>query len=153
MEYGFKSIKDVLEIVVVPLAIFLLGVFWPLIQAQYRCRRFRRLAHRELEEIGPRLDLPDQDKWNKHLTKEFVHKQIIESASENRDFILGLDPEFVYWLSQLWFAHRSGEADQWIHYAAALSKHRYTRSDKLTEAVRQWRKIVDKYEAKPTVKP
>ena len=105
MELGFDDIKDILD-VVVPLVIFLLGISWPLIQAQYRCGRFKLLARREMEEIGPNLEPPQTNSWKDHLTKEFVHQKIIESASDNRDFLLGLKPEIVYWLSQLWFAYK-----------------------------------------------
>jgi hypothetical protein len=149
MQHGFVSIKDILDVVVVPLVIFLLGVFWLLIQARYRCGRFKLLAHRELEEIGPHPDTPVHGSWKKHLAREFVHKQIIESPSDNRDFILGLKPEFVYWLSQLWSAYKYDDPDQWVYYLSLLSTHRYTKSNKLLEAVPKWKKLIADYKAKP----
>ena len=145
MDHGFSSVKDVLDVVVVPLVIFLLGVFWPLIQAQYRCIRFRLLARRELEEIEPYLDHPNPQDWASYLTKEFVHQKIISKASENRDFILGLDPEFVYWLSQLWSAYSKKDAEQWLYYLGKLSTHRYTQSNKLREAIPNWENVINNY--------
>lgn len=143
MELGFKTIKDILDSVLTPVAIFLLGIFWSFIQGQYRCIRFKLLTRRELEEIGPCHPNPDPKDWTSYLTKEFVHQKIINDASANLDFILVLEPEFVYYLSQLWSAFETKDSGQWIHFLEKLSTHDYTKSKELTMALTCWHNVID----------
>lgn len=53
MTSGFNTLKDVLEVIAIPVALALLALAWPPIQSWYRCRRFRLLTARELLEIKP----------------------------------------------------------------------------------------------------
>lgn len=143
MQSGFASVKDVLDVIVIPITVVLLGLFWPAIQAQYRCGRFKRLARRELEEVAPKpVEKKDQTCWKDHLRKEFIHRQIVQDPSQHRDFLLGLDSTFVYWLAQLWSAFENDDPGEWFKYLHHLSTHRYTRSDELQKAVGMWRTLL-----------
>ena len=54
--YGFESLKDLLDVLLVPAIGGAIALFWPQLQAHYKRERFVRLIKRELEEVGPELD-------------------------------------------------------------------------------------------------
>jgi hypothetical protein len=134
MTWGFDSIRDILGVIVVPITLGVLALLWPTIQSAYRRRAFGRLIVRELREIGPYPESKQQGKtWVDHQTRNFVHKAIFEEPSENRDFILSLDPDLVYNVSQLWEARRSGDAKQWLWYLEQLAK-KHDKSGEIAKA-------------------
>ncbi len=141
--------KGFFEIFVMPVVISLLGLRWPVIQANHRRRRFRKLVRKELEEIGPENKGPQQS-WKSYLGKDFVHRKIIQEPSENREFLLELDPKFVYWITQLWSAYENDQPDQWLHYLKRLSKHRYSRSADLKKAVIKWKNLIENKQGQKT---
>lgn len=51
--FGFKSVKDVLEGILVSTVGSFVALFWPLIRALDQRRRFERLIARALEEVKP----------------------------------------------------------------------------------------------------
>jgi len=51
--FGFESVKDVLDVIQVPVVGGLAGLVWPLVQALDKRRRFECLIARELEEVEP----------------------------------------------------------------------------------------------------
>lgn len=51
--FGFESVKDVLDAILVPAVDGLVASFWPLVRALDKRRRFERLIARELEEVKP----------------------------------------------------------------------------------------------------
>ena len=117
METGFDSIKDICEVLLVPAVGGSVALLWPWIQGIYRRKRFEALIVRELNEVGPYpLEVLDSaGPWTGHLTRNFIHQIVFESASENRDFILSLNPDVAYLTSQLWEAKRTGSSAQWTH--------------------------------------
>ena len=148
MTSGFSTWKDVLDVIGIPVALAMLALAWPPIQSWYRCRRFRLLTGRELEEIGPFPDtVTDQGSWTIHLQKLFLHQKIIKEISDNRDFVLGLDPGFVYSVSQLWNSYDTGDGAQWLWYLEELASHRYLRKrkQKLLEIRDNWEKLIHSY--------
>ncbi len=105
MNLGFESWKDIIGVLVIPVSLALIALFWPELQLYYRRRAFRKLIFRELQEVGPYPDVAKQGmQWWEHLQKDFIHKRIFEDVSGNRDFILSLPAELVYLVSQLWDA-------------------------------------------------
>jgi hypothetical protein len=117
------------------------AAFWPWLQAFQRGWRFRRLIRRELEEIGPHPPQPEPDKpWWEHATKRFIHEEIFQRAniSQNRDFVLSLDPTVVYLVSQLWIALERRDGRQWEHFLKRIAENHKLRSEKLTLACDGW---------------
>ena len=106
---GFESAKDVIEVVLVPLAIAAIAIAWEPIRAAWRRRNFRSLVVRELSEAGPRR-LTEGSPWPTWLTRRFTHEVIIRDPGEHLDFLLGLDPTLVYHLSQMWISFEKGKA-------------------------------------------
>ena len=103
MILGFDTLKDILEVVIIPIAIFVIGALLPGMFEAVKTRKFLALIKRELGEMGPRPDKKSNDgKWYQHLKKRFIHEEIFAKISENRDFILSLPPEVSYNTSQLW---------------------------------------------------
>ena len=113
--------KEWLEVVVIPISLALLAIIWPLVQSWNRRRAFMNLIRRELREIGPSLSGPEKESWADHLTKSFVHQRIFREVSPNRDFVLSLHPDIVYYLSQLWDAHAAKDPGQWLYYLEKLA--------------------------------
>jgi hypothetical protein len=114
METGFQSLKDVLEVLLVPLSVGLIAVLWPAFGARRRRSNFERLIRRELEEAAPHSPDPGLDKpWHEHMTRRFMHEEVIGHPTENVEFVLSLKPELSYNLSQLWIAYTKAvqEAD------------------------------------------
>ena len=98
MANGFQTWKDILEIIVIPMA--LIAYAYPVIQNATRRQRFLKLIVRELREISPHSKTVQEEKgWWEHQKKDFVHRKIFEAPTENRDFILSLPPDMVYLVS------------------------------------------------------
>ena len=148
MESGFSSWKDVLDVVAIPFALALLTLLWPAIQSWYRCRRFRLLTKRELEEISPFPEQAGHGTWKDHLRKRFLHKDILYETSQNRDFLLSLDPDFVYYLAQLWVAYEVGDPTQWLHFLRSLATHSYnvSRRAQISAAADSWEQLLAAYD-------
>jgi hypothetical protein len=153
--WGFDSMKDVLEVILVPLLGALLIAYWPELAARRRRRHFEKLIGRELAEAAPNggaIGAP----WHQHLTRRFLHEEIIGHPVENADFVLSLSPDLSYNLSQMWieFAKaRRGEeegapsqqnAEQFCWYLLQTAKYLDGRGRSLlVERVWEpWKKLV-----------
>ena len=147
MSWSSDSFIQFLDVVVVPISLFVFMILWPIAQSKYRGRQFRHLAKRELEEIGPFPETRlNQQKWTDHQEKNFLHRDIISDVSENRDFILGLPPDLVYNLYQLWEARKAADAEQWLYYLEQLSSSEKLKSRKLTKAAEAWKLLLKSYD-------
>lgn len=103
MTHGFDTWKDLLEVLIIPVAIFIIGALLPRLFEMEKKRKFLALIKRELEEMAPYPKEPtDSGEWYQHLHKRFLHEEIFKKVSENRDFILSLPPDIAYNLSQMW---------------------------------------------------
>jgi hypothetical protein len=134
----------------VPLTIAFLGAtvaaFWPWIQSFQRGRRFEGIIRRELEEIGPFPNTPDPDKpWWEHAQRRFIHEELFQrhSISQNRDFLLSLDPTLVYQVSQLWIALEKRDGRQWLYYLGELAYNDRVFTRKLQSAHDKWIAIIE----------
>ncbi len=115
--------KDILDIVLIPLAVALLPFIWSLSATLVRRNQFRNLILREIEEISPfPLDKASQSDgkfWTDHHTeKRFLHKEILAKPTENRDFILSLPPALVYYVTQLW--RSQADPTQWLYMISQI---------------------------------
>jgi hypothetical protein len=163
------TVKDVLDIVIIPVVLAILALAWPVIQSWYRRRAFQNLILRELEELEPfpeevvelkELEHYPEDAetygWWAHQKKDFVHQKILQDVSENRDFILSLEPDLVYFISQLWDAKRNKDDQQWLYYLCKLSNPKYDRNEKIADALKKWKVLCEKYRTQtqqPPLKP
>jgi hypothetical protein len=137
------NLKDWLDIVVIPIVLVLIALFWPLIQNWHRCRIFTKLVFRELPEIGPHSIESERENWTGHLSKNFVHRAILNEVSQNRDFVLSLNPDLVYYLSQLWDAYEARDEEQWLYFLAQLAK--LDKTGQLKEVHADWDKLCNRY--------
>jgi hypothetical protein len=121
------------------------AAFWPWLQSFHRGRKFQRLIRRELEEIGPYPEEPDPGRpWWEHATKRFIHEEIFrrEQISQNRGFILDLDPTVVYEVSQLWIALEKRDGNSWMHFLRRVAVNPRLRSIDLQAACKKWEGII-----------
>ncbi len=101
--WGFDNLKDILDVLIIPTAIFGLSFLLPYLFERNKRVNFINLIKREFHEIEPEPKHRDASKqWTQHLKKRFIHAEIFKNPSENRDFILSLNPDFAYDMSQLW---------------------------------------------------
>lgn len=136
-------LRDLLDIVVIPIILVLIALAWPLIQNWHRCKIFTKLVFRELREIGPHSIESERENWTEHLTKNFVHRAILKEVSQNRDFVLSLNPDLVYYLTQLWDAYEAKDGEQWLYFLAQLAKH--DKSGQLKQVHADWGKLCKGY--------
>lgn len=102
--WGFDNPKDVIEVLIVPVALFAFGAWLPSRLEHQTQITFLKLIRRELEEMTPKIgDEQSSKPWPLYLAKRFIHEDIFKQPSLNRDFILSLDPAFAYDMAQLWF--------------------------------------------------
>ena len=145
MHWGFDSIKDVLDVVLVPVVLALMPWIWEQVRSSRRRNAFVRLVIRELEEASPHpVTKVDGKKWTDHLKKEFVHQKVLASPADSLEFILNLDPDLIYFASQLWDSHKSKDEGQWRWYLKQLTK-KYPRSKDLVEVHTKWEKLIESY--------
>jgi hypothetical protein len=141
--------KDILDIVLIPLAVVLLPLIWAFCASLFRRTQFRNLILREIEEIGPfpldRSSLPSGNSWTDHHTqKRFLHKEIFEKPTENRDFILSLSPDLVYHVIQLW--QSKDNHDQWLYMISQIKSQAYcSRRNKIQKVEDKWRSLMREY--------
>jgi hypothetical protein len=134
--------------IIVPVFVAILATFvaafWPSLQNRQRARRFHRIIARELQELGPNSTLPAGLPWWRYLTKRFVHEQIFSTPnlSANRDFLLSLDPDVLYGVSQLWTAFDKRDAVQWNYFLQYLSTNPKLKSEELNESVMLWTHVI-----------
>lgn len=141
------EVKDWLQVIVIPVSLALITLVWPLIQNWNRRRAFMSLIRRELREIGPYPSQPEKTGWADHLTKSFVHQRILREVSSNRDFVLSLEPEIVYFLSQLWDAHATRDQGQWLYYLKRLAGlTAIDTTGKLSEIYQCWKTLCNQYQ-------
>jgi hypothetical protein len=136
--------------VAIPLLLAFLGgaiaIFWPWLQSLFRRRKFQGIIRRELAEVGPEPPSPVEGKpWWEHLTKRFVHEEAFarERLSENRDFLLSLNPTVVYRVSQLWIAFAKRDGRQWLGFIGELATDRRVGTKRLREAHQQWQDVME----------
>lgn len=146
--WGFTNLKDILEIVLVPGVLAFLAYFLPKRQAEKqaedRRERFEDLIMRELQELKPCEEKDIKAKrsgnWTDYQNKEFLHEKIFDNPSENRDFILSLDPTLVYHVSQLWKAKKADDSKQWLYYLGELSKEY---GEYISDPHEKWKELID----------
>jgi hypothetical protein len=108
MELGFTNAKDIIEVLFVPLSAALLAILWPGIAARRRRIHFEDLIGRELAEAAPDVSAADAP-WHGHLAHRFLHEKILRHPVDNTDFVLSLEPELSYNLSQMWIAYAKAQ--------------------------------------------
>jgi hypothetical protein len=150
-----------------------LGVLLPIFLSHRRKQVFENLIFRELQELSPypekRKDLwyyhkPTTNWYHHHQKGKFVHQNIFNEPTENRDFIFSLDPALVYYVTQLWNTIEPCREDsaQWIHYLYEISLYFFAKGycygkdgedycegvRRIIEAWRKWIKLIREYEPK-----
>jgi hypothetical protein len=111
MTMGFANLRDLIDVLLVPLSAALLAVLWPFFSARRRRKNFEYLIRRELREAAP--DSPSPDRlWHEHLPRRFLHQDIIADPVSNTEFLLSLHPDLTYNLSQMWDAFAEAVDDQ-----------------------------------------
>jgi len=146
------TVKDWLDIIIIPVALAFLPLIWGLTGWWIRRVQFQDLIFRELEEIGPyppkRKQAKDKLNWSEHQnSKKFLHIGIFEKPTENRDFILSLSADIVYYVNQLW--NSKEDAQQWLYMLSMLEKKiplwKAHRRKRVAKVKREWYVLMKEY--------
>jgi hypothetical protein len=158
---GSMSAKDWLVVLVVPLGLAFLPLIWAYLASKWRRLQFEDLIYREIEEAGPRKltseeEVPEHfiDWTNHHPQKRFLHIEILEKPTENRDFIFALRADLVYNVTQLWKS--KANAKQWINFLNEIEKQmptlmltrRASQQEKIREVKNEWFRLMMKYKVR-----
>lgn len=122
MDLGFSNIRDLVDVLLVPLSAALLAVLWPFFSARRRRRNFEDLIRRELREAAPQSPNPDL-LWHEHLPRRFLHQDILADPVANTEFLLSLRPDLTYNRSQMWKAFAEAADDQKHKVPLAVVAH------------------------------
>jgi hypothetical protein len=149
MRIAAWTLRDVLDVLLVPAGLAILALVWPSWQALRRRHRFQQLIYEELLESLPS---GAHDRWHEHLTRQFVHRRMIMGDVEASEFVLSLPARFTYELNQMWSSYaRAEEAVQsdavadagvsWCYSlrAVCLRLRQYQRWRWRRSAMRSWR--------------
>lgn len=165
MDIGFNTLKDWLQVLIIPVTIFVAGALLPRWFEAEKKRKFLALIEQELNELEPWPKEPDKRNWPEHLDKEFVHQEIFAKPSENRDFILALPAEVVYNVSQLWSAYKTAsestesadfdnQGERWLAHLCKICRYFDTgKTDGgkyYTNIYEPWERLVRAYRRKGT---
>lgn len=160
MNGGFDSWKDVLDVLLVPAVLAVMPLIWSRIQSARRRTAFENLVYRELEEAKPHTvtkakgesAITPNAKWTDHLKKKFVHQQVFAKSEDKLEFVLDLDPDFTYLVSQLWVAYGSDDGTQWLRYLKELAQRCPEKPD-IAEAHTLWKSLIESYDLVPRSSP
>ena len=118
-------IHDLLAIVVIPITVAALPLLWAITTSWIRRLQLRELILRELEEVGPypleKKSENGKNSWQDHHTqKRFLHREILDKPTENREVILSLPSSLVYHVNQLW--NSKNDAEQWLYMLSKVAE-------------------------------
>ena len=146
----------ILQIIIIPIVVATLALFWNSIQNWYKRHIFQKFIFREFEEISPNDRLGEGMKWYEYLQKEFVHQKIFENIKDNRDFILSLDPDLIYHLTQLWYTYKrdkdyqESSGSEWLYHLEKILEyakiHNLDKNKEIEKAYTEWIKKINPYE-------
>ena len=145
MQLGFESWKDWFSVLGVPVGLAAAGGLYQLMKRRYDERAFLRLVLRELEEVGPWPTEPiSRGSWEQHQRRTFVHQKIFDNPSQT--LLLGLPPDLVYIVNQLWSSRASSDAGQWLYCLGKLSAPAYDKRGRIGRSRDEWEVLLRKYE-------
>lgn len=143
---GFGSLRDVLDVLLVPLALAILSLAWPGLQARFRRRQFQTLIFRELSELAPYpVKAKSGGSWWEHARPYFVHRELFLAPSENRELLLSLDANLTYLVSQLWSSYAARDAQQWLYLLLRLSDAQFGHEEAMRQIQAQWATLLAAY--------
>jgi hypothetical protein len=129
---GMEWPREVIEVLLVPVALLLVSLLWPSWQRWRRQREFLHLLSRELREAKPAKVAEKAGRtWTWHLDKQFLHTSMMPGgAASDASLLLSLSPNLAYELNQMWSAYAAAEDDpavkyaqQWCSYLKSVCKH------------------------------
>jgi len=141
----------------VPLIVAIIAAIaasWTFIQARWNGYYFQKLLVKELGEFEPNLCLktPDRNKgFSQYMKRDFIHKEILDNPSENKDYIFSINVNLLYLTKQLWSAFKDNDIDRFLRHFCYLTKARssrlhrhYDKNGYMANALQQWVKLVMK---------
>jgi len=136
----YAVVKDLLQVLIVPISLAVFGYYWPLWLARTKRDAFEEMIWREMDEMNP-LDRWSKDpdfRWWQLLPKRFVHERIFLEPSSNREFVLSLDPTLAYHEFQMWTAIQKVQAVTEEAQKLGTDDAKKKEKEWLIEHARQW---------------
>jgi hypothetical protein len=89
--------------------------------------------------------------WTSYLNRRFIHREILNCPTENKDFIFSIDPNLIYLTTQLWSAFDNTDIEQFLKYFCYITKaettilhKRYDKEGKIHAAYKKWVRLLKK---------
>jgi hypothetical protein len=142
-QLSFWDIFIRLAIAVIGISAAVAAFLWTSIQSWQKKRYFKKLICRELQELHLYCEYSSDSNWYDHQKRKFVHKDIFNDPKQNFDFIISLDNDIVYHVSQLWNSLKNDEPYEWIHHLYNLAKK--FNDKEIIENWDKWTKLIIKY--------
>ena len=127
---------------------------WTFIQARWNGHYFQKLLLRELSEIEPDTSLKNIDPtkgFRQFMKRDFIHKEILDDPTQNKDYIFSINVNLLYLTNQLWSAFENDDLENFLKHFCYLTKgksrflHReFDKKNRLTKACTKWLKLVMK---------
>lgn len=127
IELGLQTLQDILDVLLVPVSVSLIAVLWPAMGHMAEEKNFENLIRRELKAAVPRIDNADRP-WHAHLTRRFLHEEVIRNTDDNSEFILSLRPKLSYNPFSMWIEFAKAERASAVgppsqQHAESFSRH------------------------------
>ena len=109
-----------LDVFVVPIAVAVIGAIaasWSFIQAKWNGHYFQHLILKELGELEPTTKIEREDEdglLRSHMTRSFMHREILYNPTENKEFIFTVDNKLIYLTRQVWSAFDNNDVEQFL---------------------------------------
>lgn len=115
--------------IVIPISVAILGgslaVLWSLLQARWRGRYFQKLILSEPGEFAPSNNIHETDgQLKSYMKKKFIHKNILDKETENKEYIFDTNHRLIYLTNQLWNAFEDNDVQQFIRYFSIICQER-----------------------------
>jgi hypothetical protein len=93
----------------------------------------------------PKKPLKNHNWWD-HQTRKFIHQKIFNSPSDI-NFILSLDPNLVYYVSQLWaeIDLENPNSEQWLYFLEEICKWYENKGAMIKQVHTMWKELINSY--------
>jgi hypothetical protein len=162
-----STLLEAIIVAIIGLGGATIAVFWRSIEAWNKERIFQKLILRELEEFYPHPTVEEikndprkeRANWTKHFPdRRFLHETIFQNPDQHLDLMLGLNPNLVYYVSQLWDEIKLQEhldppvKIQFLHYWDRIDNYckrsLYLRRGEIKDTYKEWTNLIRYYENK-----
>jgi hypothetical protein len=158
---GSDSGMNLLKDFAVPIAVAIVGAIaasWNFMQAKWNGHYFANLILRELGELDPVKIKPEDGLLSSHMKKSFIHREILNKPTENKEFIFTVDRDLIYHTRQIWSAFDNNDVEEFLLHLRYLTTDKrkrlyfievpYDKGRKIQKVSNKWMEVLKNPEVK-----